>query len=302
MAAQVDVIILEVGLGGRLDATNLYDADCAIVTSIDIDHCDYLGDTREAIGFEKAGIYRPCKAAICCDTQPPQSLIDHATRIGTELRLIERDFGFRNQELQWQFWHRHGEKLHQRSSLAFPGLRGSVQLQNASGVLAALDALADQLPVAMQDIRRGLLEVELPGRFQMLPGRPAIVLDVAHNPHAARALADNLGAQGQAYYRQTWAVFGMMRDKDRAAVIAALKPRIDHWLPCTLPGARAATATELTAQLEQAGISTALPFDTPSAAFMYAQEKAGEDDRILIFGSFLTVAEVMRVLRSAQRL
>lgn len=302
VAAEVDVIILEVGLGGRLDATNIYDADCAIVTSIDLDHCDYLGNTREAIGFEKAGIYRSGKIALCCDPQPPQSLIKHATQLGAHLRLIERDFGYRNQELQWQFWNRTEEALQQRSSLAFPGLRGAVQLQNASGALAALDALADRLPVAMQDIRRGLLEVELPGRFQMLPGRPAIVLDVAHNPHAARTLVDNLSAQVQAYYRQTWAVFGMMRDKDSAAVIDILKPRVDHWLPCTLPGHRSATAKELMQQLEHAHISSALPFDSPSAAFACAQENAGENDRILVFGSFLTVAEVMQVLRTQHRL
>lgn len=304
-AADVDVIILEVGLGGRLDATNIYDADCAIVTSIDLDHCDYLGDTRAAIGFEKAGIYRSLKTALCCDPDPPESLITHATQLGANLRLIGRDFGYRNQELQWQYWSRTGDtptSLHQRSSLAFPGLRGAVQLQNASGALAALDALADRLPVAMQDIRRGLLEVELPGRFQMLPGRPAIVLDVAHNPHATRALADNLGAQVQAYYRQTWAIFGMMRDKDSAAVIDILKPRIDHWLTCTLPSARTATAEELMMQLEHAGISSALPFDNPAAAFACAQENAGENDRILVFGSFLTVADVMQVLRKQHRL
>ena len=303
VAANVDAIILEVGLGGRLDATNLYDADCAIVTAIDIDHAEYLGDTREAIGFEKAGIYRAGRPAICCDPQPPQSLVDHAHAIGAPLRLLDRDFGYLNQELQWQFWNRKGDATSRRSSLAFPGLRGPVQLQNASGVLAALDALAERLPVAMQDIRRGLLEVELPGRFQMLPGRPAIVLDVAHNPQAARVLADNLGAQGQAYYRSTWAVFGMMRDKDSAAVVQALKARVDHWLPCTLPGARAASAAELAQTLAAAGVAGPLPqFATAADAFRHAQEKVGEDDRILIFGSFLTVAAVMRVLREAQRL
>ena len=302
-AANVDVIILEVGLGGRLDAVNIYDADCAIVTAIDIDHSEYLGDTREAIGFEKAGIYRADKPAICCDPQPPQSLIDHANAIGAPLKLLGRDFGYQHQELQWQFWLRKGEETSRRSSLAFPGLRGPIQLQNASGVLAALDALAGQLPVAMQDIRRGLLEVELPGRFQMLPGRPAIVLDVAHNPQAARVLAENLGAQGQAYYPATWAVFGMMRDKDIAAVVAALKRRIDHWLPCTLAGPRAASARELGEILQREGAATSPPlFDSPAAAFQYAREKVGEDDRILVFGSFITVAAVMRVLREAPML
>jgi dihydrofolate synthase/folylpolyglutamate synthase len=297
-AANVDVIVLEVGLGGRLDATNLYDTDCAIVTAIDIDHSEYLGNTREAIGFEKAGIFRSGKPAICCDPQPPQRLIDHAHAIAAPLHLINRDFGYLNQELQWQFWHQRGTTMNRRSSLAFPGLRGTVQLQNASGVLAALDLLSDRLPVAMQDIRRGLLEVELPGRFQMLPGRPAIVLDVAHNPQAARTLADNLGAQGQAYYRHTIAVFGMMRDKDIDGVLDALRDRVKHWLPCTLPGPRAASAAELAERLQQRGLSAHTTCDTPAAALHLAQEIAGEDDRILVFGSFLTVAAVMQELRA----
>lgn len=306
--ADIDAIILEVGLGGRLDATNLYDADCAIVTSVDLDHQDYLGNSREAIGFEKAGIYRSGRTAICSDAAPPQTLIDHAAAIGADLRLLGRDFGYVNQETQWQFWSRvpHGETIHRRSSLAHPGLRGSIQLQNASGVLAALEALAGRLPVAMQDIRRGLLEVELPGRFQMLPGRPAIVLDIAHNPQAVRNLAANLGAQGQAYYPATWALFGMMRDKDIASVIEILKPRIDRWLPCALPGPRAASADELAEALAAAGIAGAADappaFASVAAAFDYAQEKMGENDRIVVFGSFLTVAAVMRILRAARRL
>lgn len=300
-AARVDVILLEVGLGGRLDATNLYDADCAIVTSIDLDHQDYLGTTREAIGFEKAGIFRAGRPAICGDPHPPESLLNHAQTLGTRLHCFNTDFAYIDQELQWQYWRKQGDEIHRRSSLAFPGLRGTIQLQNASTALAALDTLADRLPVAMQDIRRGLLEVELPGRFQMIPGRPGIVLDVAHNPQAAQVLADNLSAQKQAYYRQTWAVFGMMRDKDIAAVVQALKGRIDHWLPCTLPGPRAASAEELAHILTEAGIHS-LPqtFDTPEQAFHYAQEKADENDRIAVFGSFLTVAAILQALRRVQ--
>ncbi len=299
-AQAVEVIILEVGLGGRLDATNLYDADCAIVTTVDLDHQDYLGDTRETIGFEKAGIYRPGRPALCADPQPPATLIDHARRIGADLRCLDVDFGYHDQELQWQFWSRNHGQEQRRSSLAFPGLRGALQLRNASGALAVLDSLADRLPVAMQDIRRGLLEVELPGRFQMLPGRPAIVLDVAHNPQAARALADNLGAQKQAYYHHTLAVFGMLRDKDIVAVIEAMKGRIDHWLPCTLDGTRAAQADDLAKMLTECGIPGTLPtFDTPCLAFQHARKQAGENDRILVFGSFLTVAAIMQLLRTS---
>lgn len=303
-SANPDAIILEVGLGGRLDATNIYDADCAIVTGIDLDHQDFLGNTREAIGFEKAGIYRAQRPAICVDPQPPQSLIDHAQNIGADLRLLGRDFGYTDQDiLQWQYWSRQADRLRQRSGLAHPGLRGPVQLQNASGVLAVLDALGEQLPVAMRDIRQGLLEVELPGRFQILPGRPAIILDIAHNPQAVRLLADNLGGRGQGYYQQTWAVFGMLRDKDIDSVFQLMRERIGHWLLCDLPGPRAASAAELAARLAASQAdSSSWKFASVAEAMQLAREQAGENDRIIVFGSFLTVAAAMRVLRAEQRL
>lgn len=306
LADKLDVIILEVGLGGRLDATNIYAADCAIVTTIDIDHSDLLGTTREAIGFEKAGIYRAGKTAICADPQPPQTLIDHANAIGAKLRLIQRDFGYQPQDqLQWQYWSCASpeEQPKKRSGLAYPALRGPVQLQNASAALAALDALADHVPVAMQDIRRGLIEVELPGRFQMLPGRPTYVLDIAHNPQAIQLLADNLGGRGQGYYKHTWAVFGMLRDKDIAQVFERLRGRIDHWLLCDLTGPRAAKASELAALLTASQPEAShWEFTSVDEALQLAQEQAGENDRILVFGSFLTVAAAIRVLRAAGRL
>jgi dihydrofolate synthase/folylpolyglutamate synthase len=290
-AQPLDAIILEVGLGGRLDATNLYEPDVAIVTGVDLDHMDYLGPTREDIGFEKAGIFRAGRPAICGDADPPQRLLDHAREIGVDLQVLGRDFGFQRQEGQWQFHGRRGK----RSSLAMPALRGDRQLANASCVLAALDELREQLPIAMQDVRRGLAEVELAGRFQVLPGRPTVVLDVAHNPQAAGVLADNLGSM--AFHPQTWAVFGMLRDKDIAGVVAAMRHRVDRWLPVALEGPRAASADELAAILVQEGVTGPLPtFPTPAAAFAYAQEQAGEDDRIVAFGSFLTVADVLRVL------
>ena len=169
------------------------------------------------------------------------------------------------------------------------------QLHNASSALAALEALAARLPVAMQDIRRGLSEVELPGRFQVLPGRPTIVLDVAHNPQAVRALSDNLG--NMAFHPETWAVFGMLRDKDIRAVVSAIKDRITRWLPCSLPGPRAADAAEVAQMLREMGITESLPqFDGAAAAFRHARVTANESDRILVFGSFLTVADVLREL------
>ncbi|OIQ96731.1 bifunctional protein FolC [mine drainage metagenome] len=288
---QVDVVILEVGLGGRLDAVNCYDADCAIVSSVDIDHTDYLGATREAIGFEKAGIFRTGRPAICGDPAPPRSLVAHAQMIGADLQVIGRDFGYRNQETQWQFWGRAGKK----SGLAHPALRGAHQLGNASTVLCALATLSERLPVAMQDIRRGLAEVELAGRFEVLPGRPTVVLDVAHNPQAARILAANLG--DMAFHPQTWAVFGMLRDKDIGAVVRALKDRVTRWLPCSLEGLRAADAALLTQILGEEGVAGPLPqFATPAEAFRHARGSANESDRIVVFGSFLTVADVLREL------
>ena len=290
-AERVDAVILEVGLGGRLDAVNCFDADCAIVTSIDLDHTEYLGGTREAIGFEKAGVFRSGRPAICGDREPPQSLVAHALAIGADLQVLGRDFGYLRQESQWQYRSRAGKK----SGLAYPALHGVHQLHNASSALAALEALTACLPVAMQDIRRGLSEVELPGRFQVLPGRPTIVLDVAHNPQAARALSDNLG--NMAFHPETWAVFGMLRDKDIRAVVSAIKDRITRWLPCSLPGPRAANAAEVAQMLVEMGIAEPLPqFDGAAAAFRYARVTANESDRILVFGSFLTVADVLREL------
>ena len=289
-ATAPDAIILEVGLGGRLDATNAYQPACCIVTGVDLDHMDFLGADRESIGREKAGIFRAGVPAICGDPRPPQSLLDHADGIGAQTRLIGREFGYLRQEGQWLFWN--GRQ--RRGGLAFPALRGERQLGNASCVLSALACLHERLPVAMQDIRRGLGEVELAGRFQVLPGRPAVVLDVAHNPQAAGVLAANLGDMG--FHRNTWAVFGMLGDKDIDGVIEALRGRVTHWLPCTLDGRRGASADSLAGRLRGSGLNVANEFDSPEKALAWAQENAGQDDRILAFGSFLTVAAALRLL------
>jgi len=296
-ATPLDAIILEVGLGGRLDATNIYAADCAIVVTVALDHMDYLGPTREAIGREKAGICRAGRPLISGDAEPPQSLIETCRLASADFCQIGRDFGFLRQEGQWQYWGRCGGSERTLGGLAFPALRGDCQLHNASCAIAALYALHDRLPVTAQDIRRGLSEVEVAGRCQVLPGRPQVVLDVAHNPQAATTLATSLGGMG--FAQSTWAVFGMMADKDIAGVIEAIRQRIDHWLPCDLPGQRAASAADLAVVLAKVGavssvIEVAGQFQSPAAALAYAQENAGDDDRILVFGSFLTVAGVMR--------
>ncbi len=301
-AANIEAAVLEVGLGGRLDAVNIYEPDVAIVTTVALDHTDWLGSDREAIGFEKAGIYRAGKPALCADPDPPQSLLTHAAAIGADLRLLGRDFGFARppadaveNRLQWRWWCRSGDRMLKRS-LAYPGLRGPMQLFNATVALAALEAIADKLPVTMQAIRPGLIETELAGRFQVVPGKPAIVLDVGHNPQAIKVLADNLGSMG--FFERTHAVVGMLADKDIAGALAALRGRIDIWHVAALGGPRGAPAEKLASIIAAGGLGGEIVCH-PSAteAMQAAKGQAGESDRIVTFGSFYTVAEALSALR-----
>jgi len=297
----LDVIVLEVGLGGRLDAVNVFDPDCAVVTSIALDHMDYLGDTREKIGFEKAGIFRAGRPAVCGDPQPPESLLAHARSLGAELWVSGRDFGFGGDRQQWGYWRYESPgpagALLRRGGLAYPALRGANQLLNASAVLTVLECLRERIPVSMQAVRQGLMLAELPGRFQVLPGRPAVVLDVAHNPQAAGVLAENLSSMG--FHPETHAVLGMLADKDAATVIARLAPRVDRWYLASLEGARGQTAETLLGQLRAAGVQAeARCFDSPAEAYRAARAAVSEDDRIVVFGSFHTVAEVLPVVKA----
>ena len=286
---KVEAVILEVGLGGRLDAVNVFDSDCAVVTNVDIDHTDYLGDTREQIAFEKAGIFRTGKVAVCADADVPQAITGDAEKIGAQLWRIGREFGFTPHQGQWSYRSTVGA----RNSLPYPALRGAFQLHNASAALATLDALKDKLPVGMEAVRRGLAEVALPGRFQVVPGKPMLILDVAHNPHAARSLAQNLASLPPC--PRTYAVFAMLRDKDMAGVARALKDQVDVWLVAGISAPRGATAAELALVLDAEGVKGAiLTFATATDALQHACKEASENDRIAAFGSFYTVAEVMR--------
>ncbi len=300
--AGVEAAILEVGLGGRLDAVNAYEPDVAVVTTIALDHTDWLGPDRESIGFEKAGIFRAGKPALCADPDPPQSLLEYAKTIGADLRLIGRDFGFERpsaetseNRLQWRWWCRSGEQLLKRS-LAYPGLRGPTQLYNAALALAALDALGSKLPVTMQAIRPGLIETELSGRFQVVPGKPAIVLDVGHNPQAIRVLADNLSSMG--FFDKTYAIVGMLNDKDILGALQPLKGRVDHWHLATLEGIRGTSAEALADLISQAALGgDVVCHPSPGAAMHAVKGLATESDRIIAFGSFYTVAGALTALR-----
>jgi dihydrofolate synthase / folylpolyglutamate synthase len=289
--SSLDVAILEVGLGGRLDAVNAIDTDCAIVTSIDLDHMDYLGPDRESIGREKAGILRAGKPAIVSDPVPPHSLVQYAQAVGADLWLLGRDFNFSGDKQQWA-WAGRGRRY---PGLAYPALRGANQLLNASGVLAALEALRGRLPVTAQAIRNGLAMVELPGRFQIVPGQPALVLDVAHNAHAVSALSANLDAMG--FFPTTHAVFGAMADKDLAPMFAKIGPLVDRWYFTDLPTPRAASAQALLEKWRAQPGRRDVPASThanPEEALRAAVAAAEPADRILVFGSFYTVGGVLR--------
>ena len=285
----LDLVILEVGLGGRYDAVNAIDTDCAVITSIDLDHTEYLGPDRESIGLEKAQIMRRGRPAIVSDPVPPRSLVAHAEAVGADLWLVGRDFSHSGDRQQWS-WQGRDRRY---NGLAYPSLRGANQLLNASGALAVFEALRERLPVPAQAVRQGLATIELPGRFQIVPGEPTLVLDVAHNPHAVAALALNLDQMG--FYPRTHAVFGAMRDKDLAGVIARVAPLIDAWYCTDLPLPRAASAAHLARHIAELrpGAATSTHVD-PSTALAAALEAADPADRILVFGSFLTVGGVLR--------
>lgn len=292
--ADVDVAILEVGLGGRLDAVNVFEPSCAIVTSVDLDHMDFLGDTRELIGAEKAGVFRSNIPAICGDLSPPQSLINYAEVIGADLKRIQHDFQFERHQSCW----RYSSPLCTLDALPMPALVGDFQLYNASCVMTAIQSLQSVLPVSKEAICDGLLTVRLHGRYQYLSSKPDVILDVAHNPHAAKSLAANL--KNTSTQGKTIAVFAMLADKDIRGVIQAIAGEVDEWYVSGISHVRGADALTIH-QLVNAELPDAVIrlFDGVKNAYEQACIDANENDRIIILGSFFTVAEVMRALQTA---
>ncbi|MGN6826307.1 bifunctional tetrahydrofolate synthase/dihydrofolate synthase [Paucibacter sp. M5-1] len=296
-AEPLDLVILEVGLGGRLDAVNCIDADCSVITSIDLDHTEYLGPDRESVGHEKAHIMRAGRPVVVSDPVPPASLAAYASQIGADLRQLGQDFSYSGDRQQWQWVGRE----RRFSGLAYPSLRGVNQLLNAAGVLAVFEALYERLPISAQAVRTGLALVELPGRFQVVPGQPALLLDVAHNPHAVAALAQNLDQMG--FFPCTRVVFGAMADKDLAQIIGRISHLVDVWHFTDLDLPRAAKAEALAAQFESLRAAGAIK--TPAAvtvqrhadpmqALSAAAAESDPADRILVFGSFFTVGGVLK--------
>ncbi len=288
--AGLDVAILEVGLGGRLDAVNIIDPDCAVITSIDLDHMEFLGDDRDSIGREKAGIMRTGRPVVVSDPLPPQSVLDQALEVGADLWRFGVDFNYSGDKQQWAW----AGRERRYAGLAYPALRGANQLVNASGVLAALTALRERLPVTAQAVRNGMAMVQLPGRFQVIAGQPTLVLDVAHNPHSVAALAANLDAMG--YFPTTHAVFGAMADKDLGPMLARVASLVDRWYFTDLPTPRAASALALRARWEALRLRPEAVLSThadPLLALEAAMGEADPADRIVVFGSFHTVGGVL---------
>jgi len=289
--SNVQVAVLEVGLGGRLDAVNVFDPSCAILTSVDLDHMDYLGPSRESIGREKAGIYRKGVPAICGDSSPPDTVMAHALEIGAELSQVGRHFYFKKHDELWDFVS--GDV--RIANLPLPALSGEFQFYNASCALAAVHAMQSCLPVSETALRAGLRHVALQGRFQVFPGEPEVILDVAHNPHAAKGLAENL--RKSPHRGKTLAVFAMLADKDIAGVVQELAGEIDAWFVADIHEARGARAEVLQAHLQAAAPDVAVQcHEDVISAFRRACMSAGENDRIAAFGSFYTVADVLRIL------
>ncbi|MDD3517616.1 MAG: bifunctional tetrahydrofolate synthase/dihydrofolate synthase [Chromatiales bacterium] len=296
--AKVDVVVLEVGLGGRLDAVNVIDADVAVVASIGIDHVQYLGPDRESIGREKAGIFRRGRRAICGDRDPPQSLFEAARETGADLVCIGRDFDARPHAALWDWRGSHGGLEH----LPRPALQGVHQYGNAACVLEALDALSSILPVSREAIERGLRSVSLAGRFQHLRESPAVYVDVAHNPHAARSLADQLRAEPCG--GRTLAVFGALEDKDAAGMVDALDGLVDAWYLGAIEqagdGGRSGPLAPLLARVAGRLAGRYRSFPTLADACRAALADALPQDRIVAFGSFLTVAAATRFFMPAR--
>ena len=288
-ARGVDVAVLEVGLGGRLDAVNAVDPDAALVTSVGLDHQDWLGPDRESIGYEKAGIYRPHRPAICGDRDPPASLQRHAGSIGAPLQILGRDFDWRMETAGWA-WYGPGKVLR---GLPHPALLGRIQYDNASTVLAALHGLEDRLPLTELAIREGLCKAAISARFQRLPGAVERIFDVAHNPDAARVLAENLAATSAA--GRTFGIMGMFRDKAAEEVALALAPQLDRWFLGGTEGPRGQSAAELAARV-RAAVPEANISEHASVpeAYSAASGQSRDGDRLVIFGSFQTVGSVLK--------
>lgn len=292
----LDVAVMEVGMGGRLDAVNAVDADAALITTISVDHVNWLGQNRTQIAVEKAGIMRPAQPVVVVDPDPPPSLIEHAHDIDARVFLLHHEFGFQVRDDVWDWW---GPQQRQHCALPMPALIGPWQVRNAAGVLMVLECVSSSLKVNFEAIHRGLRSVSVPGRFQVIPGAPEIILDVAHNLEAVLALRDQL--RDMERRDRTVAVCAMLRDKPVQQIAATLAGDIDHWFVAPLDDARAATGEDMRGGvLRGLGVGVerkVTQCGSVTAAFESAQHWTAPNDRIVVFGSFHTVGDIIAHLK-----
>jgi dihydrofolate synthase / folylpolyglutamate synthase len=284
----LDVQLLEVGLGGRLDAVNIVDPDVSLITSIGIDHVDWLGNTREAIGREKAGIFRANTPAIVGDCDPPKSLLQSAMDKGARLYCIDKDFGYKKQTTTWDWFS--GDR--HIAQLPEPGLKGEHQYRNASAVISAVDVLAKSLPVNDKSIRTGLKNSHLLGRFQLINDKIPVLLDVGHNPEAVKTLVEYLNMTFPG--KRIHAIFSMMKDKDIAGVVEIMNPVVYDWFFAPLANPRAATEPIMREIFSQSPVTrVSFGFTGFADAFNAAKNQSLENDLLLVFGSFFLVSDCL---------
>lgn len=286
--SQLDIVVLEVGLGGRLDAVNIFDPIVALVTPIGIDHTAWLGTDRESIGFEKAGIFRQNRPAVCNDREPPQRLLEHARQLSTPLYCVGRDFSY--QKISANRWH--WECAWQRyEELPVPNLAGDFQIANAAGVLMVLHLLPNFLSISHSALQQGLTEVSLAGRLQILNERVMCIVDVAHNVLGVETLREALKqfpCRGE-----THALVGILQDKESACMFEVMRDTVQKWHLAPLATPRSATVEQLTQQLQTLGITSIYTYISIAVAYYHLLEIVPVQDRIVVFGSFFTVAEVL---------
>lgn len=286
--AALDVVVLEVGLGGRLDAVNIVDADVALIAAIGLDHEDWLGTSREQIATEKAGIMRSGRVAVCSDNDLPHTMLEHAARVGALPVVLGVDFSFEDEGQDWSWWS--GAEVLQR--LPYPALNGAHQLRNAAGVLKTVDVLKERLPVDAAQIAEGLRSVTLPGRFHRVTRELDYIVDVAHNPQAAEIFTATLATMPPVTH--THALVGMLKTKNHRGFLAPLLPHVQHWHFATLGGVNGARAEDLAACLhELAPRADAHSHDSVAAAHAAILASAEPGARVLVLGSFLTVGAML---------
>lgn len=289
----LDIVILEVGMGGRLDAVNIIDADVALITAIDMDHQEWLGSDRDSIGLEKAGILRQGRAGVCSDPHLPESVVNYAKQIGASLWRLGHEYGYSVTGGAWQWW----SPQSQRPGLPRLALTGQHQFQNAAGVIMAVELLQNRLPVSQSHLREGLLNAYVPGRFELLPGEVTTIVDVAHNPAGAQILAATLAEQRQDHSGRVYAVFTALADKDIDGLIQPLRKFIDTWFVAPVPSERSRTAAAIAAAIVQDHPQAKIICATSIGdAYQQARAAAQTGDWILVYGSFYAATEVLKFL------